>query len=69
MMSNRDELYEALARLRNAKTDREANAAQTDASRIGMKAAQKVSDPKRRKEALTSLDSDIKKANRQRKTG
>ena len=69
MPDERSRLYAALNKIRHAKTDKEANAAQAEAANIGLHVAKKVADPKRRKQALKDLDADIARANRQRRAG
>lgn len=65
-MSDRSRLYAALARLRNAKTTKEANAAQAEVMNIGLQAAKRVADPRLKIYALKALDADIRMANQLR---
>ena len=63
MSSTRTRLYAALAKLRNAKTDQEANAAQAEVINLGFLAARRVTDSRLKMQALRSLDADIRAAN------
>jgi len=52
--------------LRNAKTTKEANAAQAEVMNIGLQAAKRVADPRLKIYALKALDADIRMANQLR---